>query len=164
MLAGGASSAIFPVSATSDSDLEPDSSVQITTESGSGEDIELDGNLDGWDIKIDNSRKPDTKSDTKSDNGISVNGSEDGVTIKNNTESSKDDVKLEDAGDNSKPDADAANKTGDAAKPAADADADSKDIDITKPADTLSASITRTDKNSSLDVDDAATLHVEAKN
>ncbi len=157
MLAGGASSAIFPVSATSDSDLEPDSSVQITTESGSGEDIELDGNLGGWDIKIDNSRKPDTKSD----NDISVNGSGDGVTIKNNTESKKDDVKLEDAGDNNKPDA--ANKTGDAAKPA-DADADSKDIAITKPADTLSASITRTDKNNSLDVDDAATLHVEAKN
>lgn len=164
MLAGGASSAIFPVSATSDSDLEPDSSVQITTESGSGsgEDIELDGNLGGWDIKIDNSRKPDTKSDTNSDKDISVNGSGDGVTIKNNTESEKDDVKLEDAGDNNKPDA--ANKTGDAAKPAADTDADSKDIDITKPADALSASITRTDKNGSLDVDDAATLHVEAKN
>lgn len=163
MLAGGASSAIFPVSATSDSDLEPDSSVQITTEKNSDEDISLDGNLDGWDIKIDNSRKPDTKSDTKSDNGISVNGSEDGVTIKNNTESKKDDVKLEDAGDNDKPNADAANKTGDATKPV-DADADTKDIAITKPADVLSASITRTDKNNSLDVDDAAALHVEAAN
>lgn len=166
MLVGGASSAIFPVSATSDSDLEPDSSVQITTEKNSDEDISLDGNLDGWDIQMGNPSKP---SDNKSGDDISINGSDDGVTIRDDAGSdeksdNEDDVKLEDAGDGNDSKSDASGKADGSAKPADDAAEADADISITDLSDLLSASITRTDKNGDLDVDDAAALHVEAKN
>lgn len=166
MLVGGASSAIFPVSATSDSDLEPDSSVQITTEKNSDEDISLDGNLDGWDIQMGNPSKP---SGGKSGDDISINGSDDGVTIKDDAGSDEksdkeDDVKLEDAGNGDNGKSDASGKTDGAAKPADAATEADTDISITDLSDLLSASITRTDKNGDLDVDDAAALHVEAAN
>lgn len=167
MLVGGASSAIFPVSATSDSDLEPDTSVQITAEKDSDGDISLDGNLDGWDIQMGNPSKP---SGNKSGDDISISGPDDGVTVKNNTESDtesdKDDVKLEDAGNSNSNDSksDVSGKTDGAAKPADDADADAEDIVVTDLSDLLSASVTRTDKNGDLDVDDAAALHVKAAN